>query len=330
MPIQKKLAIICGGDSSESAIAQKSAKTIFDQVDRRHFLPFLVEISRKGWYVDHEGARLSIDKNGFTFSLDGRVHAFDSAYITIHGTPGEDGKLQGYFDMIQLPYCNTGAFAAALTCNKWACNRFLQTLGIATAKSVLLREKERPYTSEIADKLGFPCFVKPNKGGSSYGVSKVSRLAELPAAVEKAFAEGEEVLVEALVEGREVTCGLYASDTSIVPLPLTEIKFEGEFFNYTAKYEGGSQEITPAALPEGWSEKVQTTSKLIYKELDLRGSVRMDYLLTPEGVPYLIEVNTNPGMSAASIFPQQVAASGRSLREVLTTVIRQSGRGRRD
>ncbi|UKN03520.1 D-alanine--D-alanine ligase [Paracrocinitomix mangrovi] len=319
--MKRKVAVVYGGYSSEANVSQKSAGTIFEQLDKELFQPFLVEISRSSWHVHYQGGVFPIDKNKFTFMMDDEVVGFDLAYIIIHGTPGEDGKLQAYFDMIGLPYANSNCFAAALTFNKWACNGFLSGFGINTAKAILLRKGDTPNPIEIADELGFPCFVKPNDGGSSYGVSKVKTLMEMPDAIAKAFSEGEEVVIESFIGGREVTCGVYYNGKDIVPLPITELIPEGEYFDYDAKYEGKSQEITPAQIPDDWAKKVHDTSKRIYRKLGLRGISRIDYIITPEGDVFLLEVNTNPGFSPASIVPQQIRAEGKEVKNVLTNVI---------
>lgn len=319
--MKRKVAVIYGGYSSEANVSQKSAGTIFERLDRNLFVPYMVEITRTSWHVHHNGGVFPIDKNKFTFLTDEEEVAFDVAYIIIHGTPGEDGKLQAYFDMIGLPYANSNQFAAALTFNKWACNSFLRAFGINTAKAILIRKGDTPNPIEIADELGFPCFVKPNDGGSSYGVTKVKTLMEMPDAIAKAFSEGDEVVVEAFISGREVTCGLYFDGETLVPLPVTELIPEGEYFDYDAKYEGKSQEITPAEIPDEWTKMVQDTSKLIYRRIGLTGIARIDYIITEEGKLYLLEANTNPGFSSASIVPQQIEADGKEMMAVLTQVI---------
>ena len=265
-----------------------------------------------------------IDKNKFTFLNDGVEYAFDVAFITIHGTPGEDGKLQSYFDMIGLKYINSNSFGSSLTFNKWACNSFLRAFGIATAKAILLRKGESPNPIEIADEIGFPCFIKPNGAGSSFGISKVKTLMEMPNAIAKAFEEDSEVVVEAFIAGREITCGLYYDGNEIVPLPPTEIITDNEFFDYEAKYDGESQEITPANIDAEMAAMIQNTSKSIYRRLGLNGLARVDFMVTEDRTPYLIEVNTTPGMSEASLVPQQIEAAGKSLKTVLTQLVENS------
>jgi D-alanine-D-alanine ligase len=319
--MKKKVAVVYGGYSSEFKISEKSAGMLFEAIDADLFEPFLVEIGRKSWHVSHKGGVYPIDKNKFTFLLNDEVVAFDVALITIHGTPGEDGKLQAYFDMIGLDYVNSSAFAASLSFNKWACNSFLRAFGIQTAKAILIRKGETPNPIEIADELGFPCFVKPNDGGSSYGITKVSTLMEMPDAIAKAFSEGDEVVIESFLKGREITCGMYSDGSQIHALPLTEIVSHNEYFDYAAKYEGKSNEITPAEIPDEWRKTIQDTSKHVYRRLGLKGFARIDYMVNSDGVPSLIEVNTNPGMSAESIVPQMIRANGQTVKSVLTEIL---------
>jgi D-alanine-D-alanine ligase len=319
--MKKKVAIVYGGYSSESKISQKSGGVIYEHINRDLFDPYLVEISANSWHVHINGGVSPIDKNKFTFISNDEAISFDIAFITIHGTPGEDGKLQAYFDLVGLPYINSNCFAAALSFNKWACNSFLRAFGIATAKAILIRNGETPNVIEIADELGFPCFVKPNDGGSSFGVSKVKTLMDMPGAIAAAFEEGSEVVIESAIVGREITCGVFFNGSEVVALPPTEIISENEFFDYQAKYEGKSKEITPAEIPVEWTTIIQNTTKNIYRRLGLRGLARVDYIVTKEGVPNLIEVNTNPGMSAASIIPQQLKVAGLDLTKTLTALI---------
>lgn len=320
--MKKKVAVIYGGYSSESEISRKSAGTIFDNIDRTLYDPYLVELTKKSWHVELKGGEVApLDKNKFTFIENDQLSSFDVAFITIHGTPGEDGKLQAYFDMIDLPYVNSSAFAGSLSFNKWACNSFLRAFGVNTAKAILIRKGDSPNPIEIADELGFPCFVKPNDGGSSFGISKVKTLMEMPDAIAKAFSEGDEVVIESFIDGREVTCGLYFDGKNVVTLPPTEIISDNEYFDYQAKYEGASKEITPAEIPDEWTKKIQDTSKIIYRHLGLRGLARIDFMVDKNETPFLIEVNTNPGMSKESLVPQQLAAANIAMAEVFNALI---------
>lgn len=319
--MKKKIAVIYGGYSSEFDISKKSTDTIYSNLDTELFEPYLVEISAKSWFVHIRGGVAPIDKNKFTYLLNDKVHSFDLAFISIHGTPGEDGKLQAYFDMIGLPYVNSEPLSSGLSFNKWACNSFLRDFGISTAKAILLRKSDHVKPIQIADELGFPCFVKPNDGGSSYGISKVNTLMEMPEAIAKAFSEGKEVVIESFIEGRELTCGLYNNGKEIVAFPVTEIVSENDFFDYDAKYNGKSKEITPAEITKELSDEIQSVSKRIYERLDLNALARVDYMVTKDNEIYLIEVNTIPGMSNKSIVPQQIEKAGLNLTTVLTEII---------
>lgn len=320
--MKKRIAIVYGGYSSEYQISEKSARMIYEHVNRKLYEPLLVEVSKKSWHVNLKGGGVApIDKNTFSYIVDDQILGFDIAFITIHGTPGEDGKLQSYFDMIGLKYINSNSFGSALTFNKWACNSFLRAFGIATAKAILIREGNTPNTIEIADEIGFPCFVKPNGAGSSFGISKVNTLMEMPAAIAKAFEEDKEVVIESFVKGREITCGIYKNKAEIIPLPPTEIISNNEYFDFGAKYNGESQEITPANIDAALMTEVQNTTKAIFRRLGLKGIARIDFIVSEDNIPFLIEVNTTPGMSEQSLIPQQVRAMGKTLEQVFDEVI---------
>ncbi len=319
--MKKKIAVIYGGYSSEFDISKKSADTIYTNLDTELYEPYLVEISPKSWYVHIRGGVAPIDKNKFTYLLNDKDHNFDLAFISIHGTPGEDGKLQAYFDMIGLPYVNSEPLSSGLSFNKWACNSFLRDYGISTAKAILLRKKDHVHPIQIADELGFPCFVKPNDGGSSYGISKINTLMEMPDAIAKAFSEGNEVVIESFIKGREMTCGMYNNGTEVITFPVTEIISENEFFDYDAKYNNKSKEITPAEISKELADEIQTVSKRIYERLDLNALARIDYIVTDDNDIYLIEANTIPGMTSKSIVPQQIEKAGLVLKDVLTEII---------
>lgn len=315
----KNLAIISGGFSSEIIIARKSAKNIFNSIDTSKYSPHIVEITEEGWYYGTEKIAV-IDKNDFSAMVNGEKLNFDLVFITIHGTPGEDGKLQGYFDAIGMPYVNSNVYASSLSFNKWACNMFLQNFGVKIAKSVFLRKNDPVHIEMISRRLGFPCFVKPNDAGSSFGVTKVKEASQLEDAIKHAFTEGKEIVIESAMMGTEVTCGAFKTRQGIFPLPPTEIVSDGDFFDFDAKYEGKSQEITPARISEKETMEVQKMTLLIYQILGLSGIARADFILQ-NGVPYLIEVNTTPGMSDASLIPQQVAAAGLELKQVFTDIL---------
>lgn len=267
------------------------------------------------------GEETPIDKNDFSFREGDRVRHFDFAYITIHGTPGEDGRLQGYFDMIGLPYSSCGTLASAVTFNKYVCNHYLSGFGVKIADSVRLFRKNAVEGDEIVARLGLPLFVKPNDGGSSFGVTKVKEAAALLPAIEKAFAEGREVIIESFIEGTEVTCGCYKVKGKEVVFPLTEVVTDNEFFDFDAKYNGQVDEITPARISASLTEKIQRETSRIYDLLGAKGIIRVDYIIPADGEPRLLEVNTTPGMTATSFIPQQVRAAGLDIREVMTDII---------
>jgi D-alanine-D-alanine ligase len=319
----KRIAVVAGGYSSEHIISIRSAQTIMDNISRQAFEPYLVLVEKSGWRVDDAGASYMIDMQDFSFERMGEKVTFDCAFIIIHGTPGEDGLLPGYFDMIGVPYTGCNHLASTLTFNKWACNTMLRQLGFRVADSVLVRRHDTPVAADILARVGLPCFVKPNDGGSSFGVSKVKTDTDLLPAIEKAFAEGTEVLIERTVAGTEITVGVYWDGDAARALPITEIVSHNEFFDFAAKYEGQSHEITPARLDPAVYERVQRTAEAIYRDLGLGGVVRIDMLLDG-GAPNIIEINTVPGMSAASIVPQQAEKAGISLEAMISSLIHQA------
>jgi len=300
----KKVAVIEGGYSSEKAISIKSAKTVFDNLDRAKFSPTRVLIDKNEWTAYDSQGRYPIDKNDFSFIKNGQKEIFEHAFIVIHGTPGEDGKLQGYLDMAGIPYNTSSAAITALTFQKFHCNQFLKTFGVNVAESVLIKPEDKINEKEIIEKVKLPCFVKPTDGGSSFGITKVKSEDELFPAIKKAFETGTEVIVEENIEGRELTCGVYVDREEIKALPITEIISENEYFDYDAKYNGKSKEITPADLDEETTDKIKVLTKEIYGILGMRGIVRMDYILSKDEAPFLIEINSVPGMSKESIIPQ--------------------------
>ena len=300
----KKVAVIEGGFSKEKAISIKSAKTVFENLDRTKFLPVRVLIDEKEWTAYDEEGRYTIDKNDFSFIKKGQKVTFDYAFIAIHGTPGEDGKLQGYLDMVGVPYNTSSAAITALTFQKFHCNQFLKNFGINVPEGTLIKPEDVIKKKQIIEKVKLPCFVKPTDGGSSFGVTKVKKDNELLPAIKEAFENGSEVIVEQNIEGREVTCGVYRDSEGIKALPITEIISENEYFDYDAKYNGKSKEITPAEQSEEITNKIKALTKKIYGILGMKGIVRMDYILTKDEVPFLIEINSVPGMSKESIIPQ--------------------------
>lgn len=320
--MKKNIAIVAGGDSSEVVVSLKSAAGLYSFINKDRYNVFVVTIVGKVWQVElSDKEKIIIDKNDFSFIVNGKKTIFDFAYITIHGTPGENGILQGYFDLIELPYSCCNVLAAAITFNKFTCNQYLKGFGTKVAESILLRSGQKVSEQEVADKIGFPCFIKPNVGGSSFGVSKVKSIDEVQTAISKAFAEGEEVLIEAFMSGTEITCGVYKTKDKSVVLPITEVVSENEFFDFDAKYKGQVKEITPARLSDSLTDRVQKLTSAIYDILACKGIVRIDYIISEGEVINLLEVNTTPGMTATSFIPQQIAAANLDIKDVMTEII---------
>ena len=300
----KKVAVIEGGYSKEKAISIKSAQTVFDNLDRTKFPPTRVLIDENEWTAYDEDGRYPVDKNDFSFTKNGQKETFEYAFIVIHGTPGEDGKLQGYLDMLGIPYNTSSAAITALTFQKFHCNQFLKTYGINVPEAVLIKPKDKINEKQIIEKVKLPCFVKPTDGGSSFGITKVKTGNELFPAIKKAFENGTEVIVEENIDGREVTCGVYRDKEVIKALPITEIISDNEYFDYEAKYHGKSKEVTPADLDIEMTNKIKALTKEIYGILGMRGIVRIDYIINKDELPFLIEINSVPGLSKESIIPQ--------------------------
>lgn len=320
--MKKNIAIVAGGDSSEIVVSLKSAEGIYSFIDKDKYFLYIVIVKRDEWYVTLPGGEHApIDKNDFSFIEEGKKKRFDFAYITIHGTPGENGLLQGYFELIGIPYSTCNVLVSALTFNKFVCNNFLRNFNVRVADSIHLFKGNPMNEDEIVSRLGLPVFVKPNDGGSSFGVTKVKEANQLLPAIEKAFGEDKEVIVERFIAGTEVTCGCYKIKGKEVLFPLTEVVSQNEFFDFDAKYNGQSDEITPARIPAALAEKIQQMTSKIYDILGAKGLIRVDYII-PEGEePILLEVNTTPGMTAASFIPQQVRAAGLDIKDVMTDII---------
>lgn len=319
--MRKKVALLAGGFSGESEVSMKSAKTILANLDPEHFDSRLVQVRKEGWYVLEEGNDLVFDLNRFSYMKDGEEQVFDYAYIIIHGAPGEDGKIQGYLDMMDIPYSTGSVLNMALTFNKAATQKLMINHGVRVAEHITFRAADRPSASEIAEKLGLPCFVKPTESGSSIGVSKVKELSGMDTAIDYALEISNEVIVERMLEGKELACGVFKLDGEITVLPVTEIVATGEFFDYEAKYEDeATQEITPARIPESAYLECQELSKKAFEITDCDGIARADFFLSGEEL-YLVEINTIPGMSAESLVPKQLNTAGIDLKEILTKKI---------
>jgi D-alanine-D-alanine ligase len=316
------IAVIAGGDSSEFVVSVKSGANVLAAIDSGRFRPWLVQMRGNEWEVMQGEKKIApVDKSNFSFTLNGEKIQFDFAYITIHGTPGEDGILQGYFDLLKIPCSTSNIHSSSLTFNKWFCNNYLKTFGIKMARSLNLRKGERVNQHNIVKNLGLPLFVKPNAGGSSFGITKVKNENDLLPALEKAWEESNEALVEEFINGTEFTCGLVKTGGKKIVFPITEIIPKNEFFDFEAKYTpGATDEITPARLPEELYEKCRQLSSEIYDLCQCSGIVRVDYILKNKEF-YFLEVNTTPGMTATSFIPQQINAMGLTLQEILTKVI---------
>jgi D-alanine-D-alanine ligase len=319
----KNIAIVAGGYSSEQVVSVKSAAGVYSFIDKDKYRLYVVLLTEKSWKVQlSDGTQAEIDKNDFGFIADGKKLTFDFAYITIHGVPGENGLLQGYFDMIGLPYSCCGVLAAALTFNKYICNNYLKSFDIRTAKSIRLSAGETISNEAVVEQLGLPVFIKPNDGGSSFGTNKVKTPEAIQPAIMSAFAEGKEVIIEAFMSGTEVTCGCYKIRGKIVVFPITEVVSKNEFFDFEAKYTADKvEEITPARISQALTEKVQALTSKIYDLVGAKGIIRVDYIIAAEGEIRMLEVNTTPGMTATSFIPQQIKAADLSIRDVMTDII---------
>lgn len=315
------IAIFTGGDSSEYVISMKSAQQVLKWLEAAGHSCYLVEVRQDKWKVHVGGKKINLDKNSFSFQDNGEKVSFDFAWNTIHGTPGEDGKLQGCFDMMGMPYSSSNHLSSALTFNKYTCKSFLRQHNILTPEASLVRKHMESDLEAIAALVGLPCFVKPNSGGSSFGTTKVAQFEELQAAIEEALREDDEAIVERYIKGKEVTCGLMEGPDGFTLFPITEIIPENEFFDYEAKYtEGKAQEITPARIDDDMAKKCQALAMEIYKLTNCSGIIRVDFIIKGNQL-YFLELNSIPGMSEESIIPKQVRAMGLQMADVLQQVI---------
>jgi D-alanine-D-alanine ligase len=322
--LKRTIAIVCGGNSSEYGVSLRSAQGLYSFFDKERYNVYIVVIKGNRWEVNlNDGTTTPIDKNDFSFKENGKLVMFDYAYITIHGTPGENGILQGYFELIHLPYSTSGVLVEALTFDKFVLNQYLRSYGVSVAESLLIRKgyEELVSDDEIEERIGMPCFVKPAADGSSFGVSKVKNKDQLAPAIRKAMMESPEVMVESFLEGTEITQGIYKTKEKTVLLPITEVVTSNEFFDYDAKYNGQVDEITPARISEELTERVGKITSHIYDILHCNGIIRIDYIISKEGKISMLEVNTTPGMTATSFIPQQVRAAGLDIKDVLTDIV---------
>ena len=321
--MKKQIALVAGGYSGEYDISLKSADGLYSFIDKARYDLHRVLLTRDEWSVLlPDGTKCPVDRNDFSYRHpDGHHVRFDFAYITIHGTPGEDGRLQGYFDMLSIPYSSCGALASALTFNKYTCTQFLRSQGIRVADAIRLR---RTQSAEEVDAkaLDMPVFVKPNAGGSSLGTTKVKDASQLTEAIKNAFACDDEVIIERFIPGTEVTCGCYKTRKHMVLLPLTEVVTGNDFFDFDAKYNGQVSEITPARISEDLTRKIQQETEHIYNLIGAKGIIRVDFIIPPDGSePVMLEVNTTPGMTQTSFIPQQIRAADLNITDVMTEVI---------
>lgn len=326
--LKRNIAIVCGGDSSEHDVSMRSAQGIYSFFDKERYNVYVVDVKGRDWKVNlPDGNTVSVDRSDFSCMIDGKLVVFDYAYITIHGTPGENGVMQGYFELLHIPYSTSGVLVEAMTFDKYVLNHYLRGWGVNVAKSLLIRRgEESKYTEEYIEKeIGMPCFVKPAADGSSFGVSKVKNADQLAPALRVAFMESDEVMIESLLEGTEISIGCYKTKKKSVVFPATEVVTSNEFFDYDAKYNGQVQEITPARIDPETARHVAEETSRIYDILHCNGIIRIDYIISKDAegndVINMLEINTTPGMTATSFIPQQVRAAGLDIKEVLSDIV---------
>ena len=322
---KKTIAIVCGGDSAEHDVSMRSAQGIESFLDKERYIVYKVEIHARHWEaILADGSRTIVDRNDFSFTEGGKKVKPDYAYITIHGAPGENGVLQGYFDLIGMPYSTCNVLIEAMTYDKFVLNNYMRSLGVSVADSLVVKQGHDLDVSDedIISRIGLPCFVKPARGGSSFGTTKVKTPEQLRPAINVALKEGEDVMVEAFMQGTELTCGCYkTSNGGGHVFPVTEVVSKNEFFDYAAKYNNESDEITPARISERLTERVMQLTSTLYDILGCHGIIRIDYIVTEGDHINLLEINTTPGMTATSFIPQQVRAAGLDIKDVLTEII---------
>ena len=323
---KRTIAIVCGGDSSEHDVSLRSGQGLYSFFDKERYDIYLVDVKGTDWHVALDnGETIEIDKNDFSFVKDGKHVYFDYAYITIHGQPGENGVMQGYFDLIHLPYSTSGVLVEAMTFNKYVLNNYLRAFGVRVADSILLRLGDEYDEKEIEKRLGMPVFVKPAADGSSFGVSKVKNADQLAPALRVAFMESDEVMIEGYMKGTEISIGCYKTRDKMVVFPATEVVTSNEFFDYDAKYNGQVQEITPARIADETAKRVADETAKIYNILHCNGIIRIDYIISKDAEGNdqinMLEINTTPGMTATSFIPQQVRAAGLDIKQVLTDIV---------
>ena len=323
--MKRIIAIVAGGDSSENPVSLRSAATILEYMDKDKYEPYILEIEGKKWQVHvKEGVTAPVDLNDFSFTFQDKKTAFDYAYIIIHGTPGENGVLEGYLRLMRIPFSTCDVLASALTFNKFVLNKTMKSCKVNVAKSIRIRKGDVIDPDRVMRKVGLPCFIKPTDGGSSFGTTKVKTEKQIIPAIEAAFKENSEIMVESFMQGTEVTNGYYKTRQHEVKLPVTEVVPKSDFFDYDAKYNGKVEEITPARIPDELRDRIQDLTAKIYDLLGCHGIIRNDYIITDGDKINLLEVNTTPGMTATSFIPQQIRAAGLNLTDVLTDIIEDS------
>lgn len=323
--MKRKIAIVAGGDSSENPVSLRSAATILEYMDKDKYEPYILEIEGKNWQVHvSEGVNAPVDRNDFSFTYNGVKTVFDYAYIIIHGTPGENGVFEGYLRLMRIPFSTCDVLPSALTFNKFVLNKTMKSCKVNVANSRRLRKGDKVDPDKIISKVGLPCFIKPTDGGSSFGTTKVKTREQIIPAVEEAFKENSEIMIESFMQGVEVTNGYYKTRKREVKLPVTEVVPKTDFFDYDAKYNGKVEEITPARISDELRDRIQDLTAKIYDLLGCHGIIRNDYIITDGDKINLLEVNTTPGMTATSFIPQQIRAAGLNLTDVLTEIIEDS------
>ena len=323
--LKRNIAIVCGGDSSEHDVSLRSAQGLYSYFDKERYNVYVVEVTRLSWRVNlPDGTTIPIDRNDFSFVKDGKTYT--TKFLVSEG-PGENGIMQGYFELIHLPYSTSGVLVEAMTFDKFVLNQYLRSFGVSVAESLLIRRgyEDQVSDEEILSKVGMPCFVKPANDGSSFGVSKVKNIDQMAPALRKAMMESDEIMVEQFLDGTEITVGCYKTREKTVLLPVTEVVTKNEFFDFDAKYNGQVEEITPARIPEETAQRAQQITSAIYDILHCNGIIRVDYIITKNADGSnkinMLEVNTTPGMTPTSFIPQQVKAAGLSMTDVLTDIV---------
>ncbi len=320
--MRKIIGIIYGGNSEESDISKGSAQQVMNALSI-NYETYLIRVLGDEWTCEIEGKKVSLDKNDFSLPLGEEIVQFDAVFNAIHGDPGENGKMAAYFNMIGMSHSSCDFDAASLTFSKWQCNQVLKSLGFDVSDSYLITASDPKVHAHQIDALGFPFFLKPNKNGSSFGISKIKSREEIEPALKTIFSMDEEAIAEKLITGTEVTCAVYTQNGNVKTLPLTEIVSENEYFDYQAKYEGASQEITPARIDENQTHHIQSISVDIYKKMGLKGLVRIDYMIQNQ-TPVIIEINTVPGLSRESIVPKQLGVAGIDVADYFSDLLLES------